>query len=200
MNAEHKGTVAFALCGSFCTFEAAVPQAARLAALGWQVLPVLGCGAASTDPRLGGGGGWTARLDGAAGRPVLETLAAVEPLGPQRLADALVIAPCTGATLARLAAGLSDTPVALAAKSLLRAGRPVVVAVSTNDGLGASGENIARLMQRKHFYFVPFAQDDPVHKPQSLKADLALVPETLAAALEGRQAQPVLLQRPPALG
>ena len=128
------------------------------------------------------------------------TLAAVEPLGPQRLADALVIAPCTGATLARLAAGLSDTPVALAAKSLLRAGRPVVVAVSTNDGLGASGENIARLMQRKHFYFVPFAQDDPVRKPQSLKADLTLVPETLAAALEGRQAQPVLLQRPPALG
>ncbi|HIW08690.1 MAG TPA: dipicolinate synthase subunit B [Candidatus Faecalibacterium intestinigallinarum] len=200
MNAEHKGTVAFALCGSFCTFEAAVPQAARLAALGWQVLPVMSFAAASTDTRFGPAAGWKARLEAAAGRPVLETLAAVEPLGPQRLADALVIAPCTGATLARLAAGLSDTPVALAAKSLLRAGRPVVVAVSTNDGLGASGENIARLMQRKHFYFVPFAQDDPVHKPQSLKADLALVPETLAAALEGRQAQPVLLQRPPALG
>lgn len=200
MNAEHKGTVAFALCGSFCTFEAAVPQAARLAALGWQVLPVMSFAAASTDTRFGPAAGWKARLEAAAGRPVLDTLAAVEPLGPQRLADALVIAPCTGATLARLAAGLSDTPVALAAKSLLRAGRPVVVAVSTNDGLGASGENIARLMQRKHFYFVPFAQDDPVHKPQSLKADLALVPETLAAALEGRQAQPVLLQRPPALG
>ena len=200
MNAEHKGTVAFALCGSFCTFEAAVPQAARLAALGWQVLPVMSFAAANTDTRFGQAAGWKARLEAAAGRPVLDTLAAVEPLGPQRLADALVIAPCTGATLARLAAGLSDTPVALAAKSLLRAGRPVVVAVSTNDGLGASGENIARLMQRKHFYFVPFAQDDPVRKPQSLKADLALVPETLAAALEGRQAQPVLLQRPPALG
>ena len=200
MNAEHKGTVAFALCGSFCTFEAAVPQAARLAALGWQVLPVMSFAAASTDTRFGPAAGWKARLEAAAGHPVLDTLTAVEPLGPQRLADALVIAPCTGATLARLAAGLSDTPVALAAKSLLRAGRPVVVAVSTNDGLGASGENIARLMQRKHFYFVPFAQDDPVHKPQSLKADLALVPETLAAALEGRQAQPVLLQRPPALG
>ena len=200
MNAEHKGTVAFALCGSFCTFEAAVPQAARLAALGWQVLPVMSFAAANTDTRFGPAAGWKARLEAAAGRPVLDTLAAVEPLGPQRLADALVIAPCTGATLARLAAGLSDTPVTLAAKSLLRAGRPVVVAVSTNDGLGASGENIARLMQRKHFYFVPFAQDDPVHKPQSLKADLALVPETLAAALEGRQAQPVLLQRPPALG
>ena len=95
-----------------------------------------------------------------------------------------------------LTSGLSDTPVALAAKSLLRAGRPVVVAVSTNDGLGASGENISRLMQRKHFYFVPFGQDDPVHKPQSLKADLTLVPGALAAALEERQIQPVLLQSP----
>ncbi len=196
MNGEHKGSLAFALCGSFCTFEAAVPQAARLAALGWQVLPVMSFAAAATDTRFGPAAGWKARLEEAAGRPVLDTLTAVEPLGPQGLAQALVIAPCTGATLARLAAGLSDTPVALAAKSLLRAGRPVVVAVSTNDGLGASGENIARLMQRKHFYFVPFAQDDPVHKPQSLKADLALVPETLAAALEGRQIQPVLLQRP----
>ena len=196
MNGEHKGSLAFALCGSFCTFEAAVPQAARLAALGWQVLPVMSFAAAATDTRFGPAAGWKARLEEAAGRPVLDTLTAVEPLGPQGLAQALVIAPCTGATLARLAAGLSDTPVALAAKSLLRAGRPVVVAVSTNDGLGASGENIARLMQRKHFYFVPFAQDDPVHKSQSLKADLALVPETLAAALEGRQIQPVLLQRP----
>lgn len=196
MNGEHKGSLAFALCGSFCTFEAAVPQAARLAALGWQVLPVMSFAAAATDTRFGPAAGWKARLEAAAGRPVLDTLTAVEPLGPQGLAQALVIAPCTGATLARLAAGLSDTPVALAAKSLLRAGRPVVVAVSTNDGLGASGENIARLMQRKHFYFVPFAQDDPVHKPQSLKADLALVPETLEAALEGRQIQPVLLQRP----
>ena len=196
MNGEHKGSLAFALCGSFCTFEAAVPQAARLAALGWQVLPVMSFAAAATDTRFGPAAGWKARLEAAAGRPVLDPLPAVEPRGPQGLAQALVIAPCTGATLARLAAGLSDTPVALAAKSLLRAGRPVVVAVSTNDGLGASGENIARLMQRKHFYFVPFAQDDPVHKPQSLKADLALVPETLAAALEGRQIQPVLLQRP----
>ena len=196
MNGEHKGSLAFALCGSFCTFDAAVPQAARLAALGWQAPPVMSFAAAATDTRFGPAAGWKARLEAAAGRPVLDTLTAVEPLGPQGLAQALVIAPCTGATLARLAAGLSDTPVALAAKSLLRAGRPVVVAVSTNDGLGASGENIARLMQRKHFYFVPFAQDDPVHKPQSLKADLALVPETLAAALEERQIQPVLLQSP----
>ena len=127
---------------------------------------------------------------------VLDTLTAVEPLGPQKLADALVIAPCTGATLARLAAGLSDTPVTLAAKSLLRVGCPVVVAVSTNDGLSGSGENMARLMQRKGYYFVPYGQDDPQNKPHSLKADLELVSETLSQALDGRQIQPVLLQRP----
>ena len=117
----------------------------------------------------------------------------MEPLGPQRLARALVIAPCTGATLARLAAGLSDTPVTLAAKSLLRVGCPVVVGISTNDGLGASGENLARLFQRKHYFFVPYGQDDPIQKPSSLKADLSSLPAALEAALQGRQLQPVLL-------
>ena len=105
-----------------------------------------------------------------------------------------VIAPCTGATLARLAAGLSDTPVTLAAKSLLRVGCPVVVGISTNDGLGASGENLARLFQRKHYFFVPYGQDDPIAKPSSLKADFARLPAALDAALAGRQLQPVLLQ------
>ena len=196
MNANQMGTVAFALCGSFCTFGAAVPQAAKLAALGWQVIPVMSFTASGTDTRFGSAAGWKAKLEAAAGRPVLDTLTGVEPLGPKHMADALVIAPCTGATLARLAAGLSDTPVTLAAKSLLRVGCPVVVAVSTNDGLGASGENIARLMQRKGFYFVPYGQDDPAAKPQSLKADLTLLSETLQGAMEGRQIQPVLLQRP----
>ena len=116
----------------------------------------------------------------------------MEPLGPKHMAQALVIAPCTGATLARLAAGISDTPVTLAAKSLLRVGCPVVVAVSTNDGLGASGENIARLRQRKHYYFVPYGQDDPAEKPQSLKADFARLPAALEAALRGEQLQPLL--------
>ena len=193
MNAEHKGTVAFALCGSFCTFEAAVPQAARLAAMGWQVLPIMSFAAASTDTRFGPAAGWKARLEAAAGRPVLDTLTAVEPLGPRQMADALVIAPCTGATLARLAAGLSDTPVALAAKSLLRAGRPVVVAVSTNDGLGGAARNIGELLSRKHYYFVPFRQDDPVGKPTSLVAEMGLVTATVAAALRGEQIQPLLL-------
>ena len=136
-----------------------------------------------------GRGGGSGRTAGAAG---LDTLQDVEPLGPRQLARALVVAPCTGTTLARLAAGLSDTPVTLAAKSLLRVGCPVLLAVSTNDGLGASGENIARLMQRKHYYFVPYGQDDAAQKPQSLKADLTLLPAALEAALHGQQLQPVL--------
>ena len=158
---------------------------------GWELLPVMSF-AAGQDTRFGRASGWRHQLEGLTGRPVLDTLQAVEPLGPRHLADALVIAPCTGATLARLAEGLSDTPVTLAAKSLLRVGCPVVIAVSTNDGLGASGENIARLYQRKHYYFVPYGQDDPNTKPQSLKARFELLPQTLEAALEGRQLQPVL--------
>jgi len=183
---------AFAVCGSFCTLETALVQAARLRERGWELLPVMSFSAARCDTRFGPAAGWKNRLEHLTGHPVLDSLQAVEPLGPRDLAQALVIAPCTGSTLARLAAGLSDTPVTLAAKSLLRVGRPVLVAVSTNDGLGASGENIARLTQRKHYYFVPYGQDDPAAKPQSLKARFDLLPEALDAAMEGRQLQPVL--------
>lgn len=190
---EQKGrTVAFALCGSFCTFAEVLPQVRALVRDGWEVLPILSGTAAQTDTRFGRAADWSAELARITGHPVRDTLTAVEPLGPKRMAEALVIAPCTGSTLARLAAGLSETPVTLAAKSLLRVGCPIVAAVSTNDGLGASGENIARLLQRRHYYFVPFRQDDWREKPQSLKADLGLLRPTLAAALEGRQLQPLL--------
>ena len=148
--------------------------------------------ASGLNTRFGRADEWKARLETLTGHRVLDTLQDVEPLGPRQLARALVVAPCTGTTLARLAAGLSDTPVTLAAKSLLRVECPVLLAVSTNDGLGASGENIARLMQRKHYYFVPYGQDDAAQKPQSLKANLTLLPAALEAALHGQQLQPVL--------
>lgn len=186
------GTVAFAVCGSFCTLGAAVAQAEQLVRQGWELLPVMSYAASGLNTRFGRADEWKERLETMTGHRVLDTLQDVEPLGPRQLARALVVAPCTGTTLARLAAGLSDTPVTLAAKSLLRVGCPVLLAVSTNDGLGASGENIARLMQRKHYYFVPYGQDDPQAKPQSLKARFALLPAALDAALEGRQLQPVL--------
>lgn len=181
---------AFAVCGSFCTLNAALDSARALTAEGWELLPVMSF-ATGQDTRFGPAAHWRHQLEELSGHPVLDTLQAVEPLGPRHLAQALVIAPCTGATLARLAAGLSDTPVTLAAKSLLRVGCPVIIAVSTNDGLGASGENIARLFQRKNYYFVPYGQDDPTAKPQSLKARFELLPQTLEAAMEGRQLQPV---------
>jgi len=186
------GTVAFAVCGSFCTLGAAVAQAEQLVRQGWELLPVMSYAASGLNTRFGRADEWKDRLENLTGHRVLDTLQDVEPLGPRQLARALVVAPCTGTTLARLAAGLSDTPVTLAAKSLLRVGCPVLLAVSTNDGLGASGENIARLMQRKHYYFVPYGQDDAAQKPQSLKADLTLLPAALEAALHGQQLQPVL--------
>ena len=174
MITQNRGTIAFAVCGSFCTLEAALQSARALTAQGWQLLPVMSF-AARQDTRFGTGNYWKEQLEAAAGHPVLDTLQAVEPLGPRKMAQALVVAPCTGATLSRLAAG------------------PVVVGVSTNDGLGASGENMARLYQRKHYYFVPYGQDDPAAKPQSLKADFARLPAALEAALHGEQLQPVLL-------
>ena len=164
----------------------------QLVRQGWELLPVMSYAASGLNTRFGRADEWKARLETLTGHRVLDTLQDVEPLGPRQLARALVVAPCTGTTLARLAAGLSDTPVTLAAKSLLRVGCPVLLAVSTNDGLGASGENIARLMQRKHYYFVPYGQDDAAQKPQSLKADLTLLPAALEAALHGQQLQPVL--------
>ena len=192
MNTRARRTIAFAVCGSFCTLSAAEKQAEVLVRQGWDLLPVMSFAASRLDTRFGTASGWREKLEQLTGHEVLDSLQAVEPLGPRKLAQALVIAPCTGTTLARLAAGLSDTPVTLAAKSLLRVGCPVVVAVSTNDGLGASGENIARLRQRKHYYFVPYGQDDPVEKPQSLKADFARLPAALEAALRGEQLQPLL--------
>ena len=192
MNQEER-TVAFALCGSFCTFEAVLPQVQRLMKLGWRVLPVMSFNAAGLDTRFGRAEDWKARLYEITGLRPIETLQGAEPLGPQNLAQAMVGAPCTGATLARLNLGLSDTPVTLGAKSLLRRGCPVVLAPSTNDGLGASAANLAGLMGRKNLYFVPFAQDDYLRKPNSLQSDFTLIPDTLEQAMRGRQLHPVLL-------
>ena len=186
-------TVVFALCGSFCTFGAVLPQIQALVGRGWQVLLALSWAAARQDTRFGTAESWRRQLTELTGHAPIDTLQQAEPLGPRRMACAMVVAPCTGTTLAKLDLGLSDTPVTMAAKSLLRRGLPVVVAPSTNDGLGASAAHIAALLQRKHFYFVPFGQDDSIHKPNSLKSDMTLIPDTLDCALRGIQLQPLLL-------
>lgn len=186
-------TVAFALCGSFCSFGAVLPQIKVLKRRGWDVLPILSASAASQDTRFGTADALKEQLRKMTGHEPLTTLQAVEPLGPQQMARALVIAPATGTTMALLAAGISSTPVTLAAKSLLRGGCPVVVAPSTNDGLSGSAAALAALLQRKHYYFVPFGQDDSYKKPNSLKSDFTQLPETLEGALRGVQIQPMLL-------
>ena len=186
-------TVVFALCGSFCSIDTVLPQIQRLTARGWQVMPVLSISAATQDTRFGTAAELRARLETLTGRVPLDTLQQVEPLGPHKLADAMVIAPATGTTISLLAAGISSTPVTMAAKSLLRVGRPIVVAPSTNDGLAGSAPALAALLQRKNYYFVPFGQDDSFKKPASLKSDFSLIPDTLECALRGVQLQPVLL-------
>ena len=186
-------TVVFALCGSFCSIDTVLPQIQRLTARGWQVMPVLSVSAATQDTRFGTAAELRARLETLTGRVPLDTLQQVEPLGPHKLADAMVIAPATGTTISLLAAGISSTPVTMAAKSLLRVSRPIVVAPSTNDGLAGSAPALAALLQRKNYYFVPFGQDDSFKKPASLKSDFSLIPDTLECALRGVQLQPVLL-------
>ncbi len=188
---KERKRLGLALCGSYCTYEKVLKEAEKLAA-DWDITAVMSETAACTDSRFGKAEDFIARLEELTGKPVMRTITAAERVGPEKLFDVLVIAPCTGATLARLASGLTDTAVTMAAKSHLRNGRPVVVAFSTNDALSGSAENIAALLNRKNYYFVPFGQDDPEGKPTSLQADFARMGEAAEAALEGRQLQPVL--------
>lgn len=184
--------IGFAMCGSFCTFSKVFPVMESLAAE-HKVFPILSAASSSTDSRFGEADSFIAFAERICNRSVIRSISDAEPIGPKKLLDALVIAPCTGNTLAKLAHGIADGPVTMAAKSHLRNGRPVIVAVSTNDALGAAAENIGKLLARKNYYFVPFRQDDPVNKPTSMVADFTLIPDTVAAAMEGRQLQPVLL-------
>ena len=184
--------IGFAMCGSFCTFGKVFPVMEALAK-DHSVVPIFSDAAANTDSRFGTAREHLARAAEICGQDALVSLGQVEPIGPKKLLDVLVIAPCTGNTLAKLAHGIADGPVTMAAKSHLRNGRPVVIAVSTNDGLAGAAENIGRLLNRKHYYFVPFRQDDPAEKPTSLVADFSKLAETVAAAAEGRQVQPLIL-------
>ena len=184
--------IGFAMCGSFCTFSQVFPAMEDLAAQ-HRVIPIFSQSAYTIDSRFGTSQAHVRRAEAICGNPVLHTLEQVEPIGPKKLLDALVIAPCTGNTLAKLAHGIADSPVTMAAKSHLRNGRPVILAISTNDALAGAAENIGRLLARKHYYFVPFGQDDAIGKPTSMIADMSKISQTLDAALAGRQLQPLLL-------
>lgn len=186
--------IGFALTGSYCTFGQVFPVLEELAAHFAWIQPIFSERAAVTDTRFGNASTFLERAERITGnRPIL-TIRESEPIGPKKRLDVLIIAPCTGNTMAKLAAGMTDTCVTMAAKSHLRNGRPLLIAPSTNDGLSTSMKNIGELMVRKNVYFVPFRQDDPQGKPTSLMADFSLLTAAVHAALEGRQLQPVLLQ------
>ena len=184
--------VGFAMCGSFCTFSQVFPIM-ELLRRDYPVTPVFSEAVYSTDTRFGTAREHRELAEEICGVPPIHSIVQAEPIGPKKLFDILVIAPCTGNTLAKLAHGIADGPVTMTAKSHLRNGRPVLIAVSTNDALNTAAENIGKLMARKHCFFVPFRQDDPGQKPCSMVADFSAIPRALEAALEGQQAQPVIL-------
>ena len=186
-----KKRLGLALCGSYCSYEKLFAALPALAAR-YEIVPIMSDTAAETDTRFGRAADHIRRLGELTGRTVITTVGEAEPLGPREPLDALLIAPCTGNTLAKLAHGITDSSVLMAAKAHLRNARPLVIALSTNDGLSGSAENIGKLLNRKNVYFVPFGQDDPVKKPRSLQADFSLLGAAVEAALEGRQLQPIL--------
>lgn len=187
--------VGFAMTGSFCTFREAFLQAERLAAMGAQLVPVMSDAAAGTSTRFGTAASQVQRLEEIAGRPVIRTIEDAEPIGPKAMTDIMAVVPCTSNTAAKLAMSITDTPVTMAVKSHLRRGAPVVLALASNDALAGSFKQLGMLSNMKHYYFVPLRQDDPEKKPTSLVADFSRVPDTVLAALHGRQLQPLLSDR-----
>lgn len=184
--------VGFAICGSFCTHERVLRELERLCGEYESVVPIVSETVCATDTRFGDARELLDTVECLTGRKAVSTIREAEPIGPKKLLDVLVVAPCTGNTLGKLAGGITDTAVTMAAKSHLRNQRPVVIAMASNDGLSGAAKNIGELLVRKGYYFVPFGQDDPDRKPCSLMADFTLIGETVRAALEGRQLQPLL--------
>lgn len=184
--------IVFACCGSFCTLARGLCEMEKLAASGETLVPIFSEIVRTTDTRFGAADAFRLRAESICKTPLLTTIAEAEPIGPRLSPELMVIAPCSGNTLAKIAHGITDSVVTMAAKAHLRNERPLVIALATNDGLSAALENIGRLLCRKHIYFVPFGQDDPTAKPRSLIAHFPLLCDTIAAAREGRQLQPIL--------
>ena len=184
--------IGYALAGSFCTFVKSFKAAEKLRDMGAELLPIMSYNASGVDTRFGKAKDNIGRFEEITGRKVIKTIEDAEPIGPKRMCDVMVVAPCTANSAAKLAVGITDTPLTMAVKSHLRSGLPVVVAISTNDALGACAKNIGILQNYRNYYFVPYAQDDIVKKPASMVADLSLLPETVEMALKGVQIQPVV--------
>lgn len=186
--------VGLGITGSFCTFDTVLTEIKRLVDEGADVYPIMSYNASNLDTKFGLAEDWIEKIEEATGNRVIATLQDAEPIGPSAYLDIMVIAPCTGNTLAKIANGITDTPVCMAYKAHLRNGKPVVIAISTNDGLGANGKNLGLLLDKKNVYFVPFSQDDPIKKPTSIIAHYDMIIPTILEALKGRQIQPILFR------
>lgn len=185
--------IGYALTGSFCTFEKSLAQMQKLKEEGYDLLPIMSYNAYTFDTRFGKAREFRDRIEKISGKKIISTIVEAEPIGPKGLTDVLIVLPCTGNTLAKLANGIYDTPVTLAVKSHLRNQRPVVIGVSSNDSLSSTAKNIGLLLNTRHYYFIPMKQDDPQKKPFSVVCDFSLLSETVEATLDGKQLQPILI-------
>lgn len=188
-------TVGFGLTGSHCTHDQVLPQMKRLVDLGADVVPIVSHTVANVDSKFGEAAMWLEQIREISGKEVISTIPEAEPLGPSKRLDVMLVAPCTGNSLAKLANALTESPVLMAAKATMRNGRPLIVAISTNDGLGFNAANLAKLLVAKNLYFVPFGQDSPETKPNSLVARMELIPETVFEALNRKQIQPLVVEK-----
>lgn len=185
--------VGFALTGSHCTLDEIFVEMEALKKEGAELFPIISQSVDQTVSRYGSPDKWKMELSKVTGKKVINSFVGAEPVGPEKMFDVMVIAPCTGNTLAKMANAITDTPVLMAAKAHLRNQRPVILAVSTNDGLGLNAKNIGVLLNTKNIYLVPFGQDNPIAKPNSLKARMNMIADTILHSLEGKQVQPVLI-------
>ncbi|MDF9762348.1 dipicolinate synthase subunit B [Peribacillus simplex] len=187
--------IGFGLTGSHCTYDEVFPEIEKLVNEGAEVIPIVTSTVQNTETRFGKGEDWIERIETLTGNHVVDTIVKAEPLGPRLPLDCMVIAPLTGNSMSKMANALTDSPVLMAAKATMRNHRPVVVAISTNDALGLNGVNLMRLMAAKDIYFVPYGQDNPIGKPSSMVARMSMIRDTIVAALEREQVQPVIVER-----
>lgn len=179
--------IGYAMCGSFCTFKDSYTVLCKIKEKYGEIIPIMSFNAYSTDTRFGKASEWTEKIEALCNREIIHTIFDAEPLGPKISLDALIISPCTGNTLAKLANGITDTPVCMAAKAHLRSDRPLVIALASNDAMSANLSNLSALLSRKNIFFTPMSQDDPVKKPHSLVANFSLLEKTVEDALQGKQ-------------
>lgn len=185
--------IGFILTGSFCTFNKVIPKIEKLIKMEAEIIPIMSFNAYNTDTKFGKAQDFIMQIEEITGKNIIHTITDAEPIGPKSITDIMIIAPCSGNTMSKLACDIIDTPATMAAKSHLRNNRPLVIAPSTNNGLGANAENIGKLLNRKNYYFVPFRQDNPITKPRSIVFDSEYIIKTLEYALEGEQISPILV-------